>query len=109
MLQRMLPKCKILGVGNKALYYREFASNMSVVVTALIGVCGSMVPVMMVVAIAMLISSHLIPINEEKTRKTLIKYLQVHEQVMSKDLPKIEQNDIIEVALVNKNKRRKTK
>ena len=82
-LARLLPKCRIMGVSNEGLFYRENASNTSVIFSILFGVFGSMIPVIVCNAVAMLISAVLIPLNEEKTRKYLIKYLQNHEKAMT--------------------------
>ena len=83
VLARLLPKCRIMGVSNDALFYRENASNSSVIFSILFGIFGSMIPVLVCNAVAMIISAALIPINEEKTRKYLIKYLQNHEIAMT--------------------------
>lgn len=82
MLARMLPKCRIMGESNNALFYRENVSNASVIICMLLGF-GSMIPVLIGVVATMIISAVNIPYNEEKTRKVLIKYLRNHERVMS--------------------------
>ena len=87
-LARLLPKCRIMGVSNDALFFRENSSNISVIFVILFGVFGSMVPVLICNAIAMLCSAILMPTNEELTRKYLIKYLQNHEKAMSLNKPK---------------------
>ena len=85
VLARLLPKCRIMGVSNDALFFRENASNSSVIFAIMFGMFGSMVPVLICNVVAMIMSSAVIPLNEEKTRKYLIKYLQNHEKAMSLD------------------------
>lgn len=82
-LSRLLPKCRIMGVSNDALFFRENASNVSVMVAIAFGFGGSMIPVLICVSVAMLISSAVMPLNEERTRKMLINYLQNHERAMN--------------------------
>jgi len=83
MLQRLLPKCRIMGVSNSALFFRENASNISVMSAMILGCTGGMIPVLISVVVTMVVSSGLIPLNEERTRKDLINYLQNHERAMS--------------------------
>lgn len=83
MLGRLLPKCRIMGISNSALFYRENASNLSVMCAMILGCTGTMIPVLCSIVVTMAISSCLIPLNEEYTRKDLITYLQNHEKAMS--------------------------
>lgn len=82
-LRRMLPKARIMGAGNRALFDREITSCLAVMAPMLVGMCGSMVPVLVVVAGAVGLSGYLIPANEEYSRKMLVDYLQNHEIMMS--------------------------
>ena len=75
---RMMTRCKIMGVGNKALHYRSKASRYA---QAIIYAFAAISPVMFIPAFivcAVLFGSCalVIPINEEKTRKMLVDYLQ---------------------------------
>ena len=105
-----------MGVSNNALFFRENASNMSVIVAmsfGLIGGAAPMVPVLISIVVAEFLSAIVIPVNEEKTRKHLIKYLQNHEKVMESPKPKnrkgrAEDKDDIVVVKVEKYKKPKT-
>ena len=115
MLARLLPKCRIMGESNNALFFRENASNMSVVFAITFGVFGSMTPVLICSAVAILLSAAIIPLNEEKTRKLLIKYLQNHEKAMRHNdiLHEMKKEDSKEansngVVVVNLEKRKKS-
>ena len=106
-LSRLLPKCRIMGVSNNALFFRENASNLSVIFAITFGVFGSMIPVFIVNAVAMLVSSVTMPLNEERTRKMLINYLQNHEKAMTKNKPKENPKDdiiLVHVEKVKKNR-----
>ena len=75
---RMMMRCKIMGIGNKALYNRTKAGRCSQAIVYLI---ASISPVMFIPAIiiaGLMFGSCTvaIPINEEKTRKILVDYLQ---------------------------------
>ena len=96
-----------MGVSNNALFFRENASNVSVIFVITFGVFGSMVPVFIVNAIAMFVSSVVMPLNEERTRKMLINYLQNHEKAMTQNKPK--QNPKGDIILVHVEKVKKTK
>ena len=108
VLARLLPKCRIMGESNNALFFRENASNSSVIFAILFGVFGSMVPVLICNVAAMMASSIVIPLNEEKTRKNLIKYLQNHEKAMVEN--KNIYNDVNqeEIVVVNVERYRKS-
>jgi len=96
MLGRLLPKCRIMGVSNNALFYRENASDVSCIVAMVMGcLTGGMIPVLISTVVTMFLSAILIPLNEEKTRKQLINYLQNHEKAMLKQR-EIDQNPIID-------------
>lgn len=82
-LRRLLPKARIMGAGNRALFNREITSNLAVMVPMLLGMCGSMIPVLAVVAGGIALSGYLIPANEEYSRKLVVDYLQNHEIMMS--------------------------
>jgi len=62
---------------------RENSSNMSVIMCIMLGMTGSMVPVLIAIVIAQTVATVIIPLNEERTRKLLISYLQNHERAMS--------------------------
>jgi len=83
VLARLLPKCRIIGASNSALFFRENSSNMSVIMCIMLGMTGSMVPVLIAIVIAQTVATVIIPLNEERTRKLLISYLQNHERAMS--------------------------
>ena len=75
---RMMMRCKIMGVGNTALYYRSNAGRYA---QSIIYLTAAISPVMFIPAIilcgVMFAScSMIIPANEEKTRKMLVDYLQ---------------------------------
>lgn len=79
MLQQLLAKSRIMGVSNEALFVRENASNMSVVVSILFGAFGPMIPVFFSISATMIYGAGLIPYNEERTRKKLVNFLQHNE------------------------------
>ena len=75
---RMMMRCKIMGVGNKALYNRANASRY---MQSLIYLVASIPPVMFISAFILCgvffaSCSVAIPLNEEKSRKMLVDYLQ---------------------------------
>ena len=72
-----------MGAANRALFNREITSNLAVMVPMLLGMCGSMIPVLAVVAGGIAFSGYLIPANEEYSRKLVVDYLQNHEIMMS--------------------------
>ena len=106
MLGRLLPKCRIMGVSNNALFYRENAADCSCIVAMTMGcLTGGMVPVLISIVVTMFMSSIIIPFNEEKTRKQLINYLQNHEKAMSENLGNSDsQNEIIDATGESKNR-----
>lgn len=110
-LSRLLPKCRIMGVSNEALFFRENTSDVSVIFATIFGLWGSMVPVFICIAVGDILSSIVLPLNEEYSRKQLIKYLQNHEKIMSNGI-KMEyenpQNDIIVLDELNNKKPLKT-
>ena len=109
-LSRLLPKCRIMGVSNNALFFRENASNISVIFAIIFGLFGSMVPVFICNMVAMMISSVVMPINEERTRKMLINYLQNHERAMTENRSKPNMKDdiiLVHVERVKKNSKRR--
>lgn len=115
VLGRLLPKSRIMGVSNEALFYRENASNLSVIFVVLFGLFGGaapMLPVLWVVAGSQLVASALIPFNEEYTRKKLILYLQNHEKAMTPQEQKSKVPEIYEkpndIVVVNVEKYKKT-
>ena len=111
MLGRLLPKCRIMGVSNNALFFRENSADLSCVVAMTMGcLTGTMLPVLLSIVVTMFISSGLIPLNEEKTRKKLISYLQNHEKTMTQNCNEniINQNPIIDATGEPEKKSRKT-
>lgn len=82
-LGRLLQKTRIMGISNEALFVREIVCSLSVCVPMALGAVGSMVPVLVLVAFAVGLSGYIIPTNEEKSRRLLIKFLQNHENAMS--------------------------
>lgn len=89
-LRRLLPKSRIMGVANESLYSRELACNMAVIFPMLFGITGSMIPIMVVVAVGVGASTYAIPANEERSRKLLIAFLQNHEN--SRDISSKKKN-----------------
>ncbi len=87
-LRRMIPKSRIMGCANRALFNREVAANIGVIAPMMLGVMGSMIPVIAAVAAAIGFSGYLIPANEERSRKILINYLQTHENYMQEKAEK---------------------
>lgn len=114
VLARLLPKCRIIGASNSALFFRENASNMSVIMCIMLGVTGSMIPVLIAIVVAEALAALVIPLNEERTRKLLIDYLQNHEKAMTpsrneavRNTVLYEQNPIIDLTGEDKKPRKR--
>ena len=75
---RMMMRCKIMGVGNMALYYRAQASRTSMILIFGIAAISPVlfVPTFLIVGGIFASRSFAIPLNEESTRKMLVDYLE---------------------------------
>lgn len=79
VLQRFLLKSRILGCSNTALYVRNQSCNLSYVCMFAFGITGLILPVFIMVAIMELFSGYYVRLNEEKSRKLLVDFLQDNE------------------------------
>ena len=75
---RMMTRCKIMGAGNKALYNRAQAGRYAQSIIYLVASVSSVmfIPALILCGVMFSICSKFIPVNEEKTRKMLVDYLQ---------------------------------
>lgn len=82
VLDRMLLKCRIMGVSNKGLFSREVGCLIAYVIGYSFGFIG-LLAIFIVMSVTMTASSAVIPIGEEQTRKNLVNFLQNNEIVNS--------------------------
>ena len=82
VLDRMLIKCRIMGVSNKGLFSREVGCLIAYVIGYSFGFIG-LLAIFIVMSVTMIASSAVIPIGEEQTRKNLVNFLQNNEIVNS--------------------------
>jgi len=75
---RMMMRCKIMGVGNLALYYRAQASRTSMILIFGIAAISPIlfIPSFFIVGGIFASCALAIPVNEESTRKILVDYLE---------------------------------
>ena len=75
---RMMPKARIMGCSNLALYGRVTGCHTSMVMMDLICVAGSVmfIPAFIVTAVFFASTAIFTPVNEEKTRELVVDYLQ---------------------------------
>ena len=74
----MMPKARIMGCSNLALYGRVTGCHTSMVMMDLICVAGSVmfIPAFIVIAVFFASTAIFTPVNEEKTRELVVDYLQ---------------------------------
>lgn len=76
LLERMLAKTRILGVSNQALFRRDVSISLGKSGTYILAFLGGFVFAILGVSVVFALYSLLIPWEEEKTRKTLINFLE---------------------------------
>jgi len=79
MLQRMLIKSRIMGCSNRALLYRDQGANISYLFSYAIGMTGVILPAFIIIGIIVFFGGLIEKINEERTRKMMVDFLQQNE------------------------------
>ena len=79
MLQRMLIKSRIMGCSNRALLYRDQGANISYLFSYAIGMTGIILPAFIIIGIIVFFGGLIEKINEERTRKMMVDFLQQNE------------------------------
>lgn len=76
LLNRVLAKTRILGISNRAMFVRNEGSSLGYFMVFIACCFGTVVPGFFVCGVCNLLSGIVIPINEERTRKMLVEYLE---------------------------------
>lgn len=83
VLDRLLIKCRIMGISNSGLFVRESSCICAYVTGYACGFFG-LIGIFIATMVTMIFASFIIPTGEEKTRKNLVDYLQNNEIQNSK-------------------------